>query len=469
MGEQLRVESGVVGPGQRVRADTDVPAIAVIGCSTGLPGRDLPCARLVAGLMVNGSLIGHATEGAHDPAPGASGGHSEAVRPVRTLLAVLTATIVVAITGCRAEPAATDDDSTDGPVVTYPAVPFGRLDAELTARLANDGLDGAVLVVTQDGAPLHRAELGSLTTDSVVPVGEVGRWVTTVVTLRLVDDGLLVLDEPVRRWLPWLDGPAGAATLRHLLSHTSGLPASLTCARPSAPGEATGADGPPDPEGTSPSPGCDAAVAGATLVGPPGEVFQVSPAGFHVVARVIEAVTERPFAQVAAERVLQPAGMAATRFLRGDPEPFEGSDLETSAADLTRFLDVVLAGGVAPGGRIVSAPALAEAERDQTTRLDTHTEPWVAWTGVPTFGLGVWRDRLRGDGTAAVVSAPGRLGAYPWIDRPRNAHGVLLVVDGTDPAHSVGASAALVAMVGPAIDTEGRPLRRPGTPVPAQD
>jgi CubicO group peptidase (beta-lactamase class C family) len=198
-------------------------------------------------------------------------------------------------------------------------------------------------------------------------------------------------------------------------------------------------------------------------------VFAVSPAGFHLVARTVEAVTGRPFAEVAAIRVLEPAGMTATRFVAGDPEPFEGSDLETSAADLARFMGLVLARGDLGGQPVVSAAALAEAERDHTARLDTRLEPWVRWTGVPTFGLGVWRDRLRGDGTAAVVSAPGRFGTYPWIDRPRNAHGVLVVVDRTDPAQAVGASAALVPLVGPAIDTEGRPLRRPGTPVPAQD
>lgn len=378
---------------------------------------------------------------------------------MRRLLPLVVAGVALAVAGggCRAEPAAVEEHTGEGPVVTYPSVPFSRLDAELAARLTNDDLDGAVLLVAQDGATLHRAELGTLTADSVVPVGEVGRWVTTVLVLGLVDEGLLSLDEPVRRWLPWLEGPVGAATLRHLLSHTSGLPASLSCTRPAGTGD------------LEPVPDCDAAVAAASPQGAPGSVFAVSPAGFHVVARTVEAVTGRPFPDVVATRVLQPAGMTATRFVAGDPEPFEGSDLEASAADLARFLGLVLARGDLGGRRVVSAAALAEAERDQTTRLDTHLEPWVGWTGVPTFGLGVWRDRLRGDGTAAAVSAPGRFGTYAWIDRPRNAHGVLVVVDDTDPAQAVGASAALVPLVGPAIDTEGRPLRKPGTPVPAQD
>ena len=70
---------------------------------------------------------------------------------------------------------------------------------------------------------------------------------------------------------------------------------------------------------------------------------------------------------------------------------------------------------------------------DQTVRLDTHTEAWVAETGVPTYGLGVWRDRLRGDDVASVVSAPNRYGLYPFVDVSRSAWGIVVVDDRVEP------------------------------------
>ena len=83
--------------------------------------------------------------------------------------------------------------------------------------------------------------------------------------------------------------------------------------------------------------------------------------------------------------------------------------------------------------QVVSEASVREMLLDQTVRLDTHTEPWVAETGVPTYGLGVWRDRLRGDDVASVVSAPNRYGLYPFVDDGRSAWGIVVVDDRTSP------------------------------------
>jgi serine-type D-Ala-D-Ala carboxypeptidase len=49
---------------------------------------------------------------------------------------------------------------------------------------------------------------------------------TTTAVMLLVEDGKLDLDAPVRRYLPAFSGGAkDRVTVRHLLAHTSGLPA----------------------------------------------------------------------------------------------------------------------------------------------------------------------------------------------------------------------------------------------------
>src|SRR5690606_12764693 len=48
---------------------------------------------------------------------------------------------------------------------------------------------------------------------------------TAAAVMRLVDDGRLSLDQPVGEFLPeFRTGPKAAVTVRHLLTHTSGVP-----------------------------------------------------------------------------------------------------------------------------------------------------------------------------------------------------------------------------------------------------
>ena len=392
------------------------------------------------------------------------------------LLALLGAAIaLVLLAGCTdgSDDAGGDGDGGQvaaGPGPTYPTVPFAELDARLAERVRTAELPGAVLLVEQDGARLHSFATGSLDEDSPLPLGETGRWLVAAVAMSLTEDGLVDLDEPVGRHLPALaDGGLGPVTLRQLLSHTAGLPTDLDCA-----GD------------------CDAALATIELVGPPGEVFAVSPVSTHVAARLAEAVTGRPWSEVAAERLLEPLAMTATSFdepartgapanpTPGDagattvpmappaPQDLLAVDGTTTAADLGRFLTMVLAKGDGPTGRLLEPASVEEIERDQTTTLDTSREPWVAATGIPTHGLGVWRDRPRGDGTglASVVSAPNQTGVYPLVDRAREAWAVVAVLDDPLlPLEAVRDSAAVAQLVGVAIDTDGRAIREPGTPL----
>jgi CubicO group peptidase (beta-lactamase class C family) len=355
-----------------------------------------------------------------------------------------------------------------GPSATYPSVPLATLDQQLRERVDVAGLDGAALLVEQDGSRLHTFTTGTVTPSSEVPLAESGTWLTAAVLMTLVDEGLVGLDDPVAEHLPFMrDGAKAGITLRQLLSHTSGLPRTVPCT---------------DAEG------CDLAVAEAPLLTEPGSAFAVSAVGYHVAARLAEAVTDRTWSTLVTERLLEPLGMGATRF-RDPADPGAGpastdpevaldtpsdqgllaADGVTTADDLGRFLTMVLARGETAGGRVLTASSVEEMERDQTPSLDTSSEPWVAATGIPTYGLGVWRDRLRGDGTrlASMVSAPNRSGLYPLIDRTRNAWAVVAVDDEPlAPFQAVRDSAGVAQLMAVAIDTDGRPIREPGSTIP---
>ncbi len=384
-------------------------------------------------------------------------------RPPWALVVVATLLVLLAAAACTDEGGDATPDAEDsaerGPVITVPTVPFTLLDEQLAERIAQAALDGAALTVVQDETELHRFVAGATTTATPLPLAETGMWLTSATLMTLVDDGLVTLDEPVGIHLSFMtDGPRGEITLRQLLSQTSGLPRDSDCAS---------------------VPGCDAAIAVAPLLGPPGTVFAVSPVGYHVAARLAEQVTGEPWADIVRERLFDPLAMPATRFrppgdtspeVTGDPgRGLLAADGETTSDDLGRFLAMILARGATPDGRVIEVESVEEMERDQTPNLDTSDEPWVAATGVPTYGLGVWRDRLRGDGTAlaSMVSAPNRFGLYPLVDRTRNAWAVVAVADDpVAPFQAVRDSASVAQLMAAAIDTDGRPVRRPGSTIP---
>jgi CubicO group peptidase (beta-lactamase class C family) len=66
--------------------------------------------------------------------------------------------------------------------------------------------------------------------------GSVSKWVAAMVVMKLVDMGKLALDEPITRYLPDYRADTGARlTLRHLMSHTSGVPNEILAARQAHP------------------------------------------------------------------------------------------------------------------------------------------------------------------------------------------------------------------------------------------
>ncbi len=91
-----------------------------------------------------------------------------------------------------------------------------QLERRLTALVRDHLVPGAQLAVHRPGDGLWTTEVG-LPADAAVPIGSITKTFTATVAMALVSDGDLELDTP----LPDLEHPLA---LRHLLSHTGGLP-----------------------------------------------------------------------------------------------------------------------------------------------------------------------------------------------------------------------------------------------------
>ena len=116
---------------------------------------------------------------------------------------------------------------------TVAAAPPGPDPAAIDALMrAYDGdAPGASLLVLKDGEAVVRRGYGRSELEQGVEAGpatnyrlaSVSKQFTAAAILLLAQDGTLSIDDRARRWLPSLPAAADAITLRHLLTHTSGL------------------------------------------------------------------------------------------------------------------------------------------------------------------------------------------------------------------------------------------------------
>lgn len=142
------------------------------------------------------------------------------------------------------------------------------------------------------GASMHRA-------------ASITKIFSGITILRLVEKGLLSLDAPVKTYVPWLtlrDAEAAEKmTLRHLLSHTSGLPKEYT------------PEGARDESALEPSLQSELPVA--ELVSKPGEgKYLYSNLGIRLASLCAERVTGQRFTALVEQTVLAPLGMDQTTF-----------------------------------------------------------------------------------------------------------------------------------------------------------
>ena len=136
----------------------------------------------------------------------------------------------------------------------------------------------------------------------------ISKLVVSTVVMSLVESDTLHLQQPITTWLDDLPSTWPAITLHQLLSNTSGL------------GHWGDIPGLPRLL-TAPPPLHEllALIVNAALVEPPGANWRYSGPGFLIAARIVEAVTGRPYAAIADDLIFTPAAMRATTL--GPPLP----------------------------------------------------------------------------------------------------------------------------------------------------
>src|SRR5947207_450624 len=111
---------------------------------------------------------------------------------------------------------------------------FAPVDALVQQEVLSQEITGAVLLVGHDGKVIHQKAFGlrvpsrrldAMTLDTVFDLASLTKVVaTTPSVMRLVQFGQIRLNDPVIRWIPEFGANGKAAiTIRHLLTHYSGL------------------------------------------------------------------------------------------------------------------------------------------------------------------------------------------------------------------------------------------------------
>jgi len=264
------------------------------------------------------------------------------------------------------------------------------------------------------------------TPETVYIIASTLKPMIATVVMQLVEEGLIGLDDPVSPHLGDLairgEDPSTPITVRHLLTHTSGLRGGFSAV--------------PVWADTVPMPMDTFLRERLVVEGPPGEEVRYSNPGFTVLGRLIEELTGSPLQEEVRARIWEPLGMTSTAFAPTPvmeevlavpyrPDPETGAQVPIArvrfaewpaggawgtVVDQARWVaaSLALAHPVEEEGRLLSPET---ARLMQTLNSPDFTGPMAGgWGGAGAgYGLAWWTATLNGD---RYIAHSGSVGGY---------------------------------------------------------
>jgi CubicO group peptidase (beta-lactamase class C family) len=323
--------------------------------------------------------------------------------------------------------------------------------------IAAKEIAGAVtLVATPDGI-VHLDASGhakfpdqAMTTDAIFWIASMSKPTLGTLMMMLQDDGLLSVDDPVEKFIPEFknlktrDGKPANLTIKHLLTHTSGM------------GEISGAQARASRTLADVIPLYLAKPVAFT----PGSKWAYCQSGINTAGRIAEIVTKQPLDKLMHDRLFGPLGMVDTTFYLTDKQmprlatsykrtakgeleetpigflngksatdhsrfPAPNGGLFSTAGDYARFCQMILNGGQLDGKRYLKAAMVKEMTTVQSGDVKTGFTPGNGW------GL-AWCVVREPQGITSML-APGSFGhggafgTQAWIDPTAKRIYILMV------------------------------------------
>ena len=344
-----------------------------------------------------------------------------------------------------------------------------RVSALMQRHIDENLLAGTVSLIARHGKVVHLEAQGFSNKEAGVPMGtdniftimSMTKPIVTVALMSLFEEGHFLLDDPISKWLPeyadktvrraggvrTLSEPAARPiTVRHVLSHTSGL-----SIRPPTP-----------PRGrqtrTRPTTLAEAVdlAADVPLAFHPGDEWQYG-ASTDYVAILVEKISGMSLDDFLRERIFEPLGMQDTYYnipeskvgqvaavyrpsgpentielfrapTYREPTRYFGGQagLSSTAADYFRFHQMMLNGGELDGARILSP-------RTINLMVSNHIGDKLVYIRGPGYGFGLGYGIVMDAGLANDHLSPGSFlwggawGTVAWVDPVENILGVLMM------------------------------------------
>lgn len=317
-------------------------------------------------------------------------------------------------------------------------------------------LSGLVALVADEKNILHLSALGErdlaqhlpMEPDTMFWIASMTKPVTAVAIMMLAEENKLRIDHPVSRFIPEfsnLKNPSKKTahiTLRHLLTHTSGL---------------------------SEAPGEKAFQArnlaelmplflSLPLKFEPGTKWDYCQSAINTLGRIVEIVSGQNFAEFLQQRLFNPLDMKdatftptaeqisrlaipylrergklvpTDRYLIAGPKIAKGhypaahAGLYCTAIDYCHFSQMLLAGGEFQGRKLLTSDSVAELTRPKTSGLDAGFVPGSQWglgVGIVTKPTGTTKTLSPG-----TYGHGGAFGTQAWIDPIKSRVQILLI------------------------------------------
>lgn len=180
------------------------------------------------------------------------------------------------------------------------------IDDYVRATMAREHIPGVAVAVVRNGSVVKASGYGLADLENAVPVepetvfkiGSTSKQFIAAGVLLLAQDGKLSVDDPVSKFIPNVPVTWQKITLRHLLTHTSGLMRE-----------------PPGFDAYKRLPDIDVIKTAypRPLLHPTGTKYEYSNLGYYVLAEVITRISGKPWAEFLTERIFTPLGMTGTR------------------------------------------------------------------------------------------------------------------------------------------------------------
>src|SRR5438132_719181 len=323
--------------------------------------------------------------------------------------------------------------------------------------VSQNEIAGAVTLVANKEKILHldatgRGDVSSetpLSRDALFWIASMSKPVTGVAVMIMQDEGKLSIDDPVEKYIPEFanykkaDGQKATITIKHLLTHSSGMPEATVEEMKSS---RTLAELIPH-------------FLNKPLQFDPGSKWQYCQSSINTAGRIVEIVSGQSFDQFVQERIFNPLGMKDTTFYPTEAQaariaksykktddklseaqifildgksptsheryPAANGGLFSTALDYARFCQMMLNNGELDGHRVLKPESVKQFSTVQFPDHKTGFTPYNGW------GVGCCTVREPQGGTAMLSPGTfghgGAYGTQAWIDPQKNLIYILMV------------------------------------------